>query len=248
MTLATDGLEADRAALLEICAGLGEADWRAPSGCAGWTVQDVVAHMAALYWIVVDRKKLPDVADLPTERAQDVYVEFCRSMTAEQVLADYESVSAAAIPRLASLGIGRDFELPLGDLGTYQASTVPTAYSFDHYVHIRLDLFAPRGSLTGPPPQSDELRLVPALDWIAAALPQQNADAVASLPGVVEFVITGPGARTIEAGSGEPLGQVSMAAPAFIKAITQRGDWAEAEIESTGDHLTQATLARLKVF
>lgn len=247
MTLATDGLEADRAALLEICAGLGEADWRAPSGCAGWTVQDVVAHMGALYWLTVDRTKLPDAADLPTERAQDVYVEHRRSMTAEQVLADYESVSAAAIPRLAMLG-DQDFELPLGDLGTYKASIVPTAYSFDHYVHIRLDLFAPRGPLTGPPPPSDELRLVPALDWVAAALPQQSADAVASLPGVVEFVITGPGARTIEAGSGEPLGQVSMAAPAFIKAVTQRGDWAEAEIKSVGDQLTPATLARLKVF
>lgn len=247
MTMATDGLEADRAALLEICAGLGEADWRAPSGCAGWTVQDVVAHMGALYWLTVDRKKLPDVADLPTERAQDVYVEHRRSMTAEQVLADYESVSAAAIPRLANLG-AQDFELPLGDLGTYHASVVPTAYSFDHYVHIRMDLFAPRGPLTGPPPPSDELRLVPVLDWIAAALPQQNADAVAGLPGVVEFVITGPGARTIEAGSGAPLGQVAMTAPAFIKAITQRGDWGEAEFKSAGDQLTPATLAGLKVF
>jgi hypothetical protein len=168
-------------------------------------------------------------------------------MTGDQVLADYESVSAAAIPRLARMG-GQDFELPLGDLGTYKASTVPTAYSFDHYVHIRLDLFAPRGPLTGPPPPSDELRCAPALDWIAAALPQQNAGAVASLPGVVEFVITGPGARTIEAGSGKPLGQVSMTAPAFIKVITRRGDWAEAEIKPTGDQLTPATLAGLKVF
>ena len=247
MTMATDALEADRAALLEICAGLGEADWRAPSGCAGWTVQDVVAHMGALYWLVVDRTKLPDVGDLPTERAQDVYVEYRRTMTAEQVLADYESVSATAIPRLVGLA-GQDFELPLGDLGTYKASTVPTAYSFDHYVHIRLDLFAPRGPLAGPPPPSDELRCAPALDWIAAALPQQNARAVASLPGVVEFVITGPGARTIEAGSGKPLGQVAMTAPAFIKAITQRGGWAEAEIKPTGDQLTHATLAVLKVF
>jgi uncharacterized protein (TIGR03083 family) len=247
MTMATDGLEADRAALLEICAGLREADWHAPSGCGGWTVQDVVAHMGALYWLVVDRTKLPDVTDLPTERAQDVYVTHRRSMSAQDVLADYESVSAAALPRLASLG-GLDFEMPLGDLGTYKASTVPTAYSFDHYVHIRMDLFEPRGPLTGPPPPSDELRLAPALDWVAAALPQQSAEALADLAGVVEFVITGPGARTIEAGSGEPLAQVVMTAPAFIKAITQRSDWAEAEIKPTGDYLTPTTLARLKVF
>src|SRR5271166_3816284 len=115
MSKSTDGLESDRAALLEICAGLTEADWRAESGCEGWTVQDVVSHMGALFWLVVDRKKLPDVSGLPTERAQDVYVQDRRRMAAEEVLADYESVSAAALPVLASLD-GQDFEIPLGDL------------------------------------------------------------------------------------------------------------------------------------
>jgi uncharacterized protein (TIGR03083 family) len=246
MSKATEGLAADRAALLEICAGLGEADWRAPSGCEGWTVQDVVAHMGALFWLVVDRTKLPDVTGLPTERAQDVYVEARRSMTADQVLADYESVSVAALTALDGLD-SLDFEIPLGDLGTFKASVVPTAYSFDHYVHIRMDLFEPRGPLNGAPP-SDEVRLAPALDWVAAALPQQSADALAELDGSVEFVITGPGARSIEAGSGESLGQVSMTAPAFIQAITQRGDWSEADIKATGDALNPAALARLKVF
>jgi uncharacterized protein (TIGR03083 family) len=243
---ATEGLAADRAALLEICADLSETDWKSASGCPGWSVQDVVAHMGALYWLVVDPSKLPDVTGLLTERAQDVYVEARRSMTPAEVVADYESVSEAALPVLAGLD-GQTFELSLGDLGTYQATTVATAYSFDHYTHIRMDLFEPRGPLTGPPP-SDELRLSPALNWVAAALPQQSADVIASLPGSFEFVITGPGARSITVGSGEPLGQVTIAAPAFIRAITQRGDWAEADVKGTGDELTQATLERLKVF
>lgn len=98
MSKATDALEADRADLLRICAGLSEADWREDSGCGGWTVQDVVSHMAALCWLVVDRSKLPDVTGLPTERAQDVYVEQRRSMTPAEVVADYESVSLAALP------------------------------------------------------------------------------------------------------------------------------------------------------
>jgi hypothetical protein len=51
---AIEALEADRGALLEICAGLGDADWKADSGCEGWTVQDVVAHMGALFWMVVE--------------------------------------------------------------------------------------------------------------------------------------------------------------------------------------------------
>jgi uncharacterized protein (TIGR03083 family) len=247
MTSATDSLEADRTALLAICSGLGEADWQAGSGCAGWTVQDVVSHMGALFWLVVDPSKLPDVTGQPTERAQDTYVEKRRSLSAAEVLADYESVSAAALPVLDSLG-GQSFEIPLGDLGTYRAEMVPTAYSFDHYVHIRMDLFAPRGPLTADPPPSDELRLAPTLDWVEAALPQQNADVIAGLPGRVAFIISGPGGRAIELGSGEPLGEVSLDGHAFVAAVTQRADWSAARIDANNPELSPALLARLKVF
>jgi uncharacterized protein (TIGR03083 family) len=247
MSLATDSLKADRTALLEICSGLREADWRAESGCGGWTVQDVVAHMTALYWLVVDRSKLPDVTGLPTEEAQEVYVAERRSLSPAEVVADYESVSTAAFPALASLD-GQEFELPLGDLGTYQATMVPTAYSFDHFVHIRMDLFAPRGPLPGEPPPADELRLAPTLAWIAAALPQQSADVLATLGGSITFDLSGPGARRITAGGGDPLGEVSLASVDFVRAITQRADWATAKIDSTSGDLTPALLSRLKVF
>lgn len=244
MSKATDSLEADRAELLTICAGLSEADWAKESGCSGWTVQDVVSHMAALYWLVVDRSKLPDAADLPTERAQDVYVEQRRSMTPAEVLADYESVSAAGLTALAGLD-GQKFELPLGDLGTYRAEVVPTAYSFDHYVHIRMDLFAPRGPLTGRVPPSDDRRLVPTLDWVQEALPQQSAQAISTLPGSIEFEISGPGGRTFAVGSGESPGRVTTDADTFIRAVTQRASWDSVLVEGS---LDRAVLGQLKVF
>ena len=80
-------LEAERGALLETCAELTDADWKAESGCDGWSVQDVVAHLGALFWIVVDPQALPDASGLPTERAQDVYVEARRSLSPAQILA-----------------------------------------------------------------------------------------------------------------------------------------------------------------
>ncbi len=250
MTNAIDGLEADRAELLKICAEFTDADWAADSGCSGWRVQDVVSHLGALYWLVVDRSKLPDVGDLPTERAQDAYVDHRRSMSAQEVLADYEAVSAAALPVLRSL-IGQTFKVPLGDLGTYPAQAIPTAYSFDHFVHIRMDLFSPRGPLAGQQPASDDLRLGPALDWVQSALTQQNQAAIAELPGSIEFVITGPAARTITIGQGqgegegEPLGRVTLDAPDFLRSISARADWSTAAIEG---NLAPATLASLKVF
>ena len=47
MTDAIRALRADRTALLEICSGLREDDWQADSGCAGWTIKDIVAHLGA---------------------------------------------------------------------------------------------------------------------------------------------------------------------------------------------------------
>src|SRR5260370_21612508 len=109
---AIKALEADRVALLAICAGLTDADWKAESGCAGWSVQDVVAPLGALFWLVVDPSTLPDAGGLPTERAQDVYVEARRSLGPPQILADYETVSAECIERLTGLD-SQDFELAL---------------------------------------------------------------------------------------------------------------------------------------
>ena len=52
-------------ALIDICGRLTDAQWQAPSGCAGWSVQDVVAHLANLFWMVVDPGQLPDTAGQP---------------------------------------------------------------------------------------------------------------------------------------------------------------------------------------
>src|ERR1700730_2572734 len=227
-------LEAERGALLETCAELTDADWKAEGGCDGWSVQDVVAHLGALFWIVVDPQALPDASGLPTERAQDVYVEARRSLSPAQILADYESVSAEGIERLADLE-SQDFELALEDFGTYPASALANAYCFDHYIHIRADLFAPRGPLTGEPPPSDERRLVPTVTGIAAALPQQNAGLLGSLTGSVEIVVNGLASRVIRLGPGDPVAWISSDAPALTPWVPQRGTWEEADGGVAGD-------------
>ena len=73
---AVDTLRADRAALPEIGGQLTDAQWQAGSGCPGWSVQDVVSHLGALYWLATDPAAVPDTTGMPTEQAQDVMV--CR--------------------------------------------------------------------------------------------------------------------------------------------------------------------------
>jgi uncharacterized protein (TIGR03083 family) len=246
MLQATDAIRADRAALISICSGLTAEQWRAPSGCAGWTVQDLVTHLGNLFWLVVDGAHLPDTSGVPTERAQEIGVEARRGMTAADVLADYEKVSEAGLTRLAELA-ALDAELPLGeDFGTYSTRVLPCAYVFDHYTHIRADLFAPRGPLAGAPPPSDELRVVPTLDWIEAALPQQNRSAAGRC--TLEIQVTGTGARQITFGAGQPAATICSDAPALVRWITGRGDWADLGAAVAGDGQALAVARTLKVF
>jgi uncharacterized protein (TIGR03083 family) len=244
-----EALGADRAQLLGICEGLDDAVWAAPSGCPGWSVKDLVAHMGALFWGVVDLAALPDVSGLATEAAQEVLVESRRSLTAGQVLDDYATVSQKALAALSGFA-GADFEVPLGDLGTYQAQILPAAFCFDHYTHIRADLFAPRGPLPGPVPPSDELRLAPALTWIEAALPQQNAAILDEVAGAVDIVITGTAARTIRVGdpAGATSARLRSGGDACVRWITQRASWEDLGVHAEGDPHALSALRQLKVF
>jgi uncharacterized protein (TIGR03083 family) len=248
MTDAISALQADRTALLQICSQLSEDDWQADSGCTGWTIKDIVAHLGALYWAVVDPSVLPDTTGLPAERAAELQVQARRSLRAAEVLDDYAAVSDKALIALGGL-IGADFEMALGDLGAYPAHLIPAAFCFDHYTHIRADLFSPRGPLSGERPPSDELRLEPTLDWIAAALPQQNRAIVARLSGPVEIVINGPAGRTMRLGPEGPVAaSVCSDADACVRWVTQRESWQAVGAEISVDEDLLTHVRHLKVF
>lgn len=236
-------VEADRAVLLEIGRGLTPAQWRAPSGCPGWSVQDVVAHLATGFWAVVDPSRLPDTSGQSLEQGAETWLESRRGPSPEATLDDYEQVSSIGLQALTGIAT-LDMPVPLADAGTYPAAVLPAAYAFDHYTHIRADLFAPRGPLNGEPP-SDELRAGSALDWIEAALQQQNDQAAAQATLAIQ--VTGAGGRPITFGSGPLKASVSSDAPAFVRWVTQRGSWADLGVRAHGDQEALAVARALKV-
>src|ERR1700753_1294272 len=111
---AVAAVRADRAALLEIGHRLTPDQWAAPSGCPGWNVQDIVAHLAIEFWSVVDPARLPDVTGQPFERAMETRVEPRRGQAPAAVLDDYEQASETGLQALAGLA-GLDAPLPLFD-------------------------------------------------------------------------------------------------------------------------------------
>ncbi|MFZ1163347.1 maleylpyruvate isomerase family mycothiol-dependent enzyme [Mycobacterium sp.] len=244
---ALQAIEADRSALLALCQTLDDSVWAKPSGCPGWSVQDLISHMACSFYLAVDMSNLPDSAGLPAERAADLYVESRRLMTPKEVVADYESVSSRGLELLAAVQ-GQDVDVPLGDVGTYPASVVPTAYAFEHYIHIRYDLFPPDGPFGGEPPASDELRLAPTLDWIEAALPQQNSELVGAMEKAVEVRLSGAGARTLQIGDAEVAAQIDCDSAVFVRWVTQRGSWESLGVDAHGDPATLDMVRRLSVF
>jgi hypothetical protein len=102
------------------------------------------------------------------------------------------------------------------------------------------------GPLASPAPPSDELRLGPTLDWIEAALPQQNPEAVTAA--TLELRIHGTGPRVIRFGSGPAQATISSDAPSFVRWITQRGSWDELGVQAAGDQAALAVARGLKVF
>ncbi len=243
-----EALAADRQALLALGRRLSGEHWALPSGCAGWSLQDVVSHLSALFWLLVDPSMVPDAGGRDSESAQEFYMQHRRGRRPDEVLEEYETVSARALPLLGGF-VGAHFEVPLGDVGTYPADLVPCAFCFDHYTHIRTDLFGPRGPLADVPPPSDALRVVPVLRWIEAALPQQNGPILDSFDRPVLVRVTGPAPWTFHLGPpGDPALDVSCGPLEFVLAVTGRGTWRTAAPEGVDVVEAFGRLGQLHVF
>ncbi|MGD1253388.1 maleylpyruvate isomerase family mycothiol-dependent enzyme [Mycobacterium seoulense] len=248
MSATLDAIAQERAIVLDVFSRLPDSMWARDSGCSGWSVQDLLSHMACSYWLAVDPSTLPDPGGLPAERAADLYVESRRSMTPAQVVADYESVSSRGLEVLAAVE-GQDVDIPIGDVGTYPASVVPTTFVFESFVHLRYDLFAPDGPLRSEPPVVDELRLAPTLDWIEAALPQQNTQLLNDLRGGVEIRLDGLCTRTLRLGAqGDPAARITSDSQAFVRWVTQRGTWEGLGVRAEGDSSALDIARRFRVF
>ena len=248
MNSVLNAIEEDRQLLLDLFPHIEESVWATESGCPGWSVQDLVSHMACSFWLAVDPSRLPDPAGLPAERAADLYVESRRSMSVDEVVADYESVSRNGLELLAGLDGQDEVQIPLGDVGTYPASFVPNAFAFEAYIHLRFDLFGPNGPLTGEPPVTDELRLAPTLDWIEASLPQQNAVLLGQMNDAVEVHLDGLCARTLRIGDSDVAAHITSDSRAFTRWITQRGTWEELGVNVEGDSAALGIVRQLCVF
>lgn len=247
---AIDALRAERGLVLELIASLTPDEWEMASDCAGWRVQDVIAHMSAVFVTVSGGSTAR--AEPPTddaERNADAAVDERRGWSSTAVADEYERTSEAAIAGLAAMQgtpMG-DTVIPLGNLGHHPMHLLADALVFDHYCHLRHDLLAPGGPLDRPGLPSDDLRLVPTMSWMLAGLPQMCADALRIVDRPLQLVFEGPGGGSWYLAPGEPFVEVvagTVADPAatvvstahdFVSWGTARRPWRELGVRVEGD-------------
>src|SRR6266849_507529 len=94
--LAVEGLRAEQTAVVDLYKQLSADELATPSDCAGWSVRDVMAHMANSQHGVVDPAFLPDMSGDP-EAAMEDPVNERRSWKFDDVLEEFETYSAQAM-------------------------------------------------------------------------------------------------------------------------------------------------------
>ncbi len=236
----------------EVLTGLDVGQWAEPSGCEGWRVQDVVAHVTSNLKNTVDPAPADQNApELKAEEAMDALVEPRLGWSPEQLLAEYDQYFEGWIGAMSSLQEEPTASTvaPLADLGSHQLHLVANAFAFDHYCHLRIDLADQASAL--PPATDDMVR--PGIDWMLAGLPQMQVEELAAAvqepllldltgPGGGQWVI-GPadesGLVSVSEGSAEVAATITSSAHDFVSWGTKRSDWRQAcSIDGNSDAAT----------
>ena len=219
------GLHAVRLAVDEVksvITTLTDAEWAAPSGCDGWSVKDLVAHMSSNYKEICEPSPPPtEPVNLPAERLMDLLVEPRKSWTNAQVRDEYLTYCDAAVSAIAALQEEplASAPVPLADLGTYPMHQYAEAFAFDHYCHLRVDLLAPSGPIKRDVAPADAARLGPAIEWMLLGLPQMQPGLEASLAAPITLVLSGPGGGSWRLAADGEVGVITVAKGAASDAV-----------------------------
>jgi uncharacterized protein (TIGR03083 family) len=235
---------------LGVFASLTEEEWQRPSGCAGWRVQDVAAHMSSNFKETAEPSPPPaePPPPMPAERLMDLLVAPRLAWSSEEVLAELRTYAPRLVEALTALQEPPAATSPLtmADLGTYQMHQLADAYAFDVYCHLRVDVLGPRGPIERDVAPADEIRIGAALGWMLAGLPQMQGNAFAFVDRPLGLRLDGPGGGNwlirpadegriiVEAADADAAATIRSDGHAFVLWGTKRTDWRD-DVDIDGD-------------
>ena len=233
-----DDLAAEQERLETILLGLDEAQWMSPSGARGWTIADVVLHLAQSEEGVEataahrrPRTGLGALAGTTMDERAAKAVRMERAAPAE-VFARWQRARQAGLAAIRAADPDQPLEWVTGPV---KPATLATTRLAEHWAH-GLDITGPLGIKF---PDTERLRHVA---WLAhRTLPY--ALSLAGLPPVaVHCELTGPddaspdNSSTWQFGPPDAESAITGAAGDFCRVAAQRLDPAQSGLRASGPH------------
>ncbi len=263
--MSQQGLEACRSLAqqyADVVAALRPEHWESPSRCAGWRVQDLVAHTGSNFRVLVEPPEPPaePIPGLTAERAQDMLVDERRDWSSSQVCQEFDDYRGPALGVLTAMQAEPLATTPLTihELGTYPMAALADAFAFDLYCHLRVDLLAPSGPVCLTVPAATDALVATAIGWMLTGLPQMCPVVNGQLEQPLGLRLTGTGASEwtlhqgrdgmqVEPGVAGAATVVTSAAHDFVLWGTGRTDWRQCVTVSGDDAFAARVLDAVDV-
>ena len=237
------------ASITELCATLTEAEWKTPTDCPGWSVQDNLSHLIGIERVLegmppTSHKAAP-VAHVknPIGEANENEIDSRRHLSGAEVLTEWEEIAAK---RLASLHSANDeyFDAPAmtptgpGTVGDFLSIRV-----LDSWVHeqdMRRAVGKP-GNLGGPSAEHTVDRLLRTVPIVVGkrAGTAEGASVVIDITGGVQrhvvCTVSGGRASVVADEPHAPQVRITLDIEAFVVLATGR-----VTAESLGDRVSYA--------
>ena len=234
-----DDLTAEQERLEGILAGLDEARWMAPSSAAGWTVADVVLHLAQAEESVLTALSGGDLRTGIGPGAGTVQERVAELVRAERaapaaVFARWRRARREAMDALRAADPDRPVEWVAGPV---KPPTLATTRLAEHWAH-GLDITGPFGIDF---PDTERLRHVA---WLAHRTLPYAMTLAGEQPAEVRCELTAPdGASVWQFGRPEASSAIAGSAGAFCRVAARRLSPADSGLTASGPH--GATALRL---
>ena len=240
-----DDLAAEQERLEKILTGLDEAQWASASAAEGWTIADVVLHLAQTEEASAatatrgtprdDQGMLAwDAEGGTTDEMADQAVRMERAATAEEVFARWQRARRASLAALRAADPDRPVQWVTGVL---KPATLATTRLAEHWAH-GLDITEPLGIDL---PDTERLRHIA---WLAHRTLPYALSVAGETPAPVRCELTAPdGAEVWRFGPDDAESAITGAAGEFCRVAARRLDPAQSQLKATGPH--GATALRL---
>jgi uncharacterized protein (TIGR03084 family) len=229
-----DDLEAEEARLQDILERLDEDQWATESGAPGWSVADVVLHLAQSEEGVVATVTGIGV-DARPESGVSVDDQMARLVesqreTSERIFQRWRTARVAALAELRAADQGKQLrwiEAPL------KPPTLATTRLAEHWAHA-LDITGPLGIDL---PDTDRLRHI---TWLAHRSLAYAFSLVGQQDQQVYCKLTGPDGEIWEYGPPDAASSITGSAGAFCRVAAQRLAPGQSGLHAKGPHGTAA--------